>query len=137
MSNFYLYQGKSEIRPENVSATVFPLEKLLENPVYHDVNHIIYTDNWYTSLPSLDTVVKKGCHYVGTIKTNKKGLLFKFAKTGKGKSNRGDMKMQYCYRRGKQVYYVAWMDRKPVHILSTIKSYMTTCKRGVIHHDGS
>ena len=32
---------------------------------------------------------------------------------------------------GKQLYFIAWQDNKPVHMLSTFPAYRTTCKRSV------
>ncbi len=42
---FYLYRGKQEARPETVSATAYPAEKLLANEDYHNKCHILFTDN--------------------------------------------------------------------------------------------
>lgn len=47
--NFHLYRGKAENRPEGISATSFPCQKLLQNEKYHHRNYIMFTDNWINS----------------------------------------------------------------------------------------
>ena len=88
MTNFYLYQGKSENRPEGVPATLFPFHKLLNPKQYMNKNHIIYTDNWYTSISSLHVVLNFGNHYIGTVKTNRKGIPSLFTTKGNSKKKK-------------------------------------------------
>jgi hypothetical protein len=47
---FFMYQGATEVRPDDVPATLYPIVKLLENEEYHHKNNILSTDNWYTTL---------------------------------------------------------------------------------------
>ena len=135
MINVYLYEGSAENRPMNVPATLYPIQKLFE-PIgnYYDKGHIVATDNWYTSKQALlfvrDTLRN---HYVGTCKANKKdipkdGL---FQKVGRGKKKRGACKQMVITENGKNAYFVAWQDNKPVHILSTIKSGLHECQRRI------
>ena len=89
---FYLYRGKSELRPEGVPATTWPIFKLFTTKAeYKNKGHILATDNWYTSLEVALLVARSGNHFVGTCKTNKAGLpaAGKFPKTGNGKQQRG------------------------------------------------
>ena len=74
-------------------------------------------------------VTMSGNHFVGTIKTNKIGLPNdgKFPKTGPGKKQRGILKQMVSTWNGMACYFTAWMDKKPVHLLSTIMSKASTC----------
>ena len=56
MCNFYLYEGSAENRPVDVPATEYPFHKLLQNDKYENKNHIIFADNWYTSINTLTFV---------------------------------------------------------------------------------
>lgn len=127
---FYLYQGKSEQRPAGVSATLWPFHCLIGER-FKDRNHIFVTDNWYTSMNSMQFVINTGNHAIGTVKTNKSGLpeVGKFPKTGNGRKNRGESKQMKTNVNGKNVYFLAWQDNKPVHLLSTIPSELGKVKR--------
>jgi len=120
-----------------VPATLYPIHKLFQ-PIekYYKKNHIVATDNWYTSMAVLKYVRDDLCnHFVGTCKTNKKGIPKDgvFAKVGRGKQKRGACKqmMQQQTWDGKLAYFISWQDNKPVHILSTLKSGLRECKRRV------
>ncbi len=130
MTNFYLYEGAAENR-DGVSATLYPIIKLLNHDIYKGKRHIVATDNWYTSIDALKFVKSINAEYVGTIKTNKRGLPQEgiFPKKGRGKKARGVMKQMSCDLNGYKAYLNAWMDNKPVHILSTMRSYKTTVTR--------
>lgn len=69
-SSFYLYQGKAEHRPPDITATAYPALQLLRNPKFHHKGYILYTDNWFTSFQQLDIVSSRGIEMVGTIKGN-------------------------------------------------------------------
>jgi len=135
MHNVYLYEGSAENRPTNVPATLYPIHKLFQ-PVekYYKKNHIVATDNWYTSLAVLKYVRDDLCnHFVGTCKTNKKGIPKDgiFPKVGRGKQQRGACKQMVQNCSGKLAYFISWQDNKPVHILSTLKSGLRECQRRV------
>ena len=74
----YLYRGKQENRPANVSASSYPAYKLLDYPSYWDVNHVLFTDNWFTSLDQLEICLRRGIHFVGTVQQNRRGIPFSF-----------------------------------------------------------
>ena len=57
-----------------ISATAYPIHALLEPPKFHHRGHVLFTDNWYTSLQSVKICGERGIHSVGTIKANRKGL---------------------------------------------------------------
>ena len=132
---FYIYEGSAEVRPNNMSATEYPIWKLFTSiEKYKNRNHILVTDNWYTSIPNLENVLNSGNQSLGTIRTNKNGLPKKtgiFAKTGRNKQARGAMKQMVkpIGNTGKNGYLVAWQDNKPVHFLSSFPSFDGECQR--------
>jgi hypothetical protein len=79
-SNFYFYEGKAEMRPPGMEATVFPFYRLITNPggehpdQYRNKNHVLATDNWFTSIQAMDRVVASGNHMLGTVKANRSGI---------------------------------------------------------------
>lgn len=84
-SNFYLYEGKAEQRPPGIDATVYPFFKLFTSPgdgggedpdQYRNRNHVLATDNWFTSIPAVDLVLESGNHCLGTVKANRGGLSY-------------------------------------------------------------
>lgn len=121
LSNFCMYRGKDETRPPGMSATMFPVIKLTESLIYHNNNHVLGIDNWYTSVELVLALLDRGIHVCGTIRRNKtkipkNGL---FPDKGPRKRNRGDILCRTLSINGKQLFLTAWQDNKPVHCLST------------------
>jgi hypothetical protein len=87
--NFYLYRGKGreEDVGRHVTATMYPAVKLLAPPILHNKSYVLYTDNWYTSIPLSLEMQKIGIHTCGTVKSNIKGTSkqHQFAKTGRNR----------------------------------------------------
>ena len=133
MINMYLYRGKAEKRPNNVPATLYPIQKLFQPiELYYNKKHIVATDNWYTSMAALEYVRDTLRNdFVGTCKANKQGIPKDglFPKVGRGKQRRGAHKQMMKNDNGRKAYFTAWQDNKPVHILSTIKSGLIECHR--------
>ena len=132
LHDFYMYQGSSETRPTGMSATTYPLWQLLQSGRYDNNGHILFTDNWYTSLDAAYHCFQRGINYVGTIKTNRKSLPKNaiFPKKGKNKRTRGEMLgMTMQNEDGFNLYFTSWQDNKPVHILSTYPSYKKPYQR--------
>jgi Transposase IS4 len=93
--------------------------KLLEKEDYHQKNHILFTDNWFTSFEQLDICMRRGIHMVGTVRQKRKGIPFSF-KTNHGQRQhrqRGDfttVRSDFYISEtiSDTVYYTAWLDRK-------------------------
>ena len=70
LTNFFMYLGKDEQRPAGMPATLWPVIKLTEPALYHEKDHILCTDNWYTQVEGAVAVssAPRSMHYVGTIK---------------------------------------------------------------------
>lgn len=133
--NFYLYRGASEIRPDGISATMYPVTKLFNEKLWHS-KHILFLDNWYTGLPLLTWIIRTGSELIGTVKVNKEGLpaAGKMSKTGPNKKKRGECQQSVHDIPGEVIpkaYFTAWMDKKPVHILSTFGGGVGNCIRKV------
>jgi hypothetical protein len=131
LHKFYMYRGATEKRPNNVAASLWPTIKLLDDSIYHDKNHILSTDNWYTQIPQLEWCLARGIHVNGTVKTNKKYIPKEaiFRETGPNKKKRGDMKCMKIEKNGKTYYMTSWQDKRPVHLLHTYKTYKKTVQR--------
>jgi hypothetical protein len=132
--NFFMYQGRDEDRPQGMAATVFPIWYLLKDRTQWNKKMILYVDNWYTSIAVVTLCHAWGIHVVGTTRVNKKGLPKEgiFAKSGRTKRDRGAMK---CMAKPldangqDHLYFTAWMDSKPVHILHTTRPFQQTVER--------
>ena len=72
------------------------------------------------------------------MKTNKRKLpaIGKFARTGKNKKQRGESNEMTRDFNGKSAYFLAWMDKKPGHLLSSIKSYAAEVSRNTVNANG-
>jgi hypothetical protein len=95
--------------------------KLTDLPELKDLNHILATDNWYTSLEVAAFLIAFMIHLVGTIKSNRKGIPKEaiIPKIGVGKKDRGFMQTLKAKFKGNELYLNTWMDSKPVLVLST------------------
>ena len=94
---------------------------------FEGVNHILGLDNWYTSLELADLAFRCGFHIVGTIKANRRGIPAegKFAKTGPNVQPKGTIKIMKspAGEEGKFIYFTAFQDNKPVHLMSTFEPF--------------
>jgi hypothetical protein len=142
--SFFMYQGKDEDRSEydDCAATEYPVRKLFDAVKYPELqnkNHILCTDNWYTSVVLAVFLLSIGVYLIGTCKSNKKYIpragIYK--KTGPTKKERGEMSSMRCQLPGSLadfwVYFTSWMDNKPVHIVSTLPTSRSTVDR--VHKD--
>jgi len=84
------------------------------------LGHIVYMDNLFSSLPLADALLAANTHMVGTVRRRIKGFPLKRLTISK---TRGDSKQ---LQREDGVLATAWMDRKPVLLLSTFNPTTTT-----------
>ena len=122
--NLLLYQGKDEKRDKELTATEYPVHYLMNHEIFKNRNHLMFCDNWYSSINVVLICLAWGIHFVGTIKTNrsqlpKEGIL---PYKGVGAKARGFMHGFVNIIKGFSVYFYAWQDSKPVHMVSTIRS---------------
>jgi hypothetical protein len=128
-----LCAGAAEERDEGISATMQPIKVLFGDvPKFQNRNHVMSTDNYYTSPEVVELVTNTGNHFVGPVRANRRGIPKHalYQKTGRMKKDRGDlMQMQKVMANGKLMYLVCWMDKRPVHILNSMPSYLVPCNR--------
>lgn len=82
-------------------------------------NHICFMDNYYTSIPLLLQLERMGIKAAGTIRTNRKGLCQEVTIR---KTEHSQLKKTPGYSRWASygsLCYVAWFDKRPVHMLTT------------------
>jgi hypothetical protein len=129
--NFYMYRGKDEAADPELPATAAPVKRLMQSLSGSKVYHVVYLDNWYTSMECVKWLVQNKFGCVGTIKANRKNTPKDFMVKGTDKSGdpRGTMKQAVCEVEGEEVFFGSWKDKKAVHMLSTLASHIETCFR--------
>jgi hypothetical protein len=135
LSNFYLFRGKDSDRPADVSASAYPVVKLTEPQQYHHRNHICYIDNYFNGVKLLATLISRGIHGAGTVRSNRvkssarEISLFWSNSSKKGvRGKKGDRKQ---HKLGDNLYVTSWYDKKAVNMLHTYPSKMYTTKRNI------
>ena len=128
-------KGKDGERDKRVSATEWPVLKLLNLPIFFNIGLVVTTDNWYTALYLMCTLLEWGIHLFGTVRPNRKGLLKDrlFPKEGRGKRSRGRAEASSTTvsikGKDKKIYLICWQDNKPVHMLSSMETTMSEAVR--------
>lgn len=109
----YVHQTIFHVKGMGVSEFGQPYDVCdsLLKPHYHK-NHRLYVDNYYTSIPLCDKMLKKDIYVTGTVRANRRGLP---AKINSKQKLKGDLLAQ----RTGQLLAISWMDRKQVRMLST------------------
>ena len=82
-------------------------------------NHILLTDNYYTSATLAKSLLQKKIFLLGTVRINRWGfpdILKSDAKNFEKYADRGSTR----YVRGNQLLYQQWKDRRMVSMLSTV-----------------
>ena len=117
--NAAFYLGRTEestSKQQETSATMKAVLKILEPLSFK--NHIVHMDNYYTSIPLLNTLIKMGIRACGTIRTNRKGLCSEVAIK---KSEESVLKKNPGMIRWASygaLCFIAWFAKRPVHILT-------------------
>jgi hypothetical protein len=93
-----------------LSASDYPLIKLTDHYELHEKWHIVYADNWFSSVNAMHRLFQQGIHFVGTVRTNRKGIpgAAVFQKSGPGVQHRGAMKCMKLSHEGCDYYINAW-----------------------------
>lgn len=106
--NFDIYTGKQENRQGTLAEdVVLQLISMIDL-----VNHQLFFDNFFTSIPLLLQLKQKKIGATGTIRTNRK--LFPKELLVKDKLKRGEYKYCSC----NEISIVKWQDKKPVFVAS-------------------
>ena len=75
--------------------------------------YLLYTDNWYTSIPLLVKLNQRGIHLCGTVKSRIRGTPKDFQLKQK-EQPRGTMRQVTSNFNGVRMYYTSWQDSKVV-----------------------
>lgn len=112
--NAELYEGKNGGEAQTPGKVV---QKLVQP--YRGRGHIIFTDNFYTSVDLYSKLYLDGCMAVGTLRENRKEL--PRDSVGKKKELVKKLKRgESLYRQSDNMYCVTWKDTKNVYMLSTV-----------------
>ena len=101
----------------------------------HGRSHIVYHDNWFTSLPLAVKMAQapRGILSVGTIRTNRRHLPRDIVFPAKGANvrERGTIRCKKINVDGHDIYFTAWQDTKPVNMISPFKPNFVFVSRRV------
>ncbi|XP_003727691.1 piggyBac transposable element-derived protein 4-like [Strongylocentrotus purpuratus] len=112
--NLDLYEGKTQGERQNTFNVV---TNLSQN--YRGFGHVIFMDNFYTSVPLFNALYTSGFMAVGTLRENRKYLPSETV--GKKKQQVKQLaRGETLWRQSDKLYCVTWKDTKPVYILSTV-----------------
>ena len=113
-----------------ISATEYPVIRLMWDDYFHDRGVILCLDNWYMSPILMGTfMLPRGIHGVGTTKAMTRGLPTNFIIPKTGKIPRGTFSTASAVVPGGTLYFTSWQDSKPVHILSTFPTSIVEVNR--------
>ncbi|CAK1578837.1 unnamed protein product [Parnassius mnemosyne] len=132
---FIIYSGKEANEGSSNSQNLGVVGQTVMNflsVVPKQRNHIVYFDNYYTSLPLMCILAKQGIHSLGTIQRNRLGKTCKLpTKQDVMKSSipRGSYEEYVTNFEGIDMTTVSWKDNKQVVLAST---YVGACPVGNI-----
>ena len=124
---FFFYQSNDPIRKKdyaNLKTTVYPIVRLLAAARFHFKCYVLCTDNWYTSIEVVVWCYERGIYFIGTVRINRAGIPKAQAcikKDGRGTIKAFRTEYNIDLEKRKSIYFTSWVDKKPVHFLSTIK----------------
>jgi hypothetical protein len=133
--SFYMYRGKDEKRPKDITATMWPMTVLL-GPLKgcHNAGYIVWADNWFTGIGTVGECVKLGIDYVGTSRTNRQGDAFGKTTAIDTKGwERGTYRAKKATINGVDLYATQWQDSKLVSMISTLPSVLGKTTRKQVH----
>ncbi|XP_037826738.1 piggyBac transposable element-derived protein 3-like [Lucilia sericata] len=125
--SFEIYSGDDDHREENepnLGASANVVVRLARS-VPRFVNHVIFFDNYYTSVPLMVYLRTQGIYSIGTVRRPRLPL----CKLSQKFANRGDSEEYVGTFHGIDVTTVAWNDNKVVTMASTmagVKPYISS-----------
>lgn len=142
--DFMMYRGKDDSAWSNHCPTtqLYPVKVLTDDPRLHGKNHVLATNDWCTSLDTLVEVTSapKLMDFVGIVKADSKGLpsssVMIRQQVSNGRSEqRGTMKSRKV--KNENIYFTAWNDRTPVHILSSWQTKYSLVQQKIRDQNGN
>ncbi|VDI70876.1 Hypothetical predicted protein [Mytilus galloprovincialis] len=131
---FEIYIARnSEFEGENLGLTAAVVLNLTKGMEYK--GHIVYTDNFYTSVVLGFNLRARGIGMVGTIRCNRKG----YPKTLSTVKDKQLQRGQFRYEMSDNMLACVWKDKRLVHFLSTVYKPVTVQigrrnKQGVVEN---
>ena len=114
LCSFNIYAGKCTAQKE-VGLAANVVKKLVEP--FHDNNHVLYCDNYFTSVGLVLDLAANGIYYVGTIKSNSIGLPAQL----KGKLKQLARGNYICVSdEQRHINFYAYHDRKMVRFITNV-----------------
>lgn len=106
-----LYMGKGTNTCENTSVATSVVMELMQNHL--NKGHILYTDNYYTSIELAKSLLANKTHLVGTMRKNKKNV------PNKELSEKIPKGQMICLENGDGIVVTKWQDKREVRMLSS------------------
>ncbi|KAE8740588.1 hypothetical protein FOCC_FOCC013888, partial [Frankliniella occidentalis] len=109
---FIVYTGKTSAADSKLPVSQKAVTDLAED--YLDEGRTIYADNWYSGIPLVEFLRQRRTLYVGTIRTNRRGLP---ADLVQAKLKKGEILGRQC-QHGTKVF--KWFDKRAVTTVSSV-----------------
>ncbi len=109
-SSGYVYDFEIYTAQPGVSNRPTDVVLRLAEPLFH-LEHIIYTDNYYTCPELAEKLAENNTHLVGNVRRNRKGMPTMETKLKKGETD---------FRRKGSMMVLRWQDTREVNTLTTI-----------------
>lgn len=116
-SNFEVYCGKQRLGPYDVSNKFYDIVQRLSQEIKRS-NRNITMDNYYTSVPLADDLIKKGLTIIGTLKANKKEIPPQFITASREVGS-----CLYRFQYDKMLAFIQTKRNKCVLLLSTMHDF--------------
>ena len=121
--NFEIYTGK--IYPSREMPDIGPSGNIvlkLAEVIPRDKNHVLFFDNWFTSLKLLCTLHSQGIHSTGTIRSNRMGSCRLIDDKQLKIRGRGSYEEREGTVAGVSIRILKWFDNRAVTLASTFAS---------------
>lgn len=115
---FEVYVGKSSVSASKLGITGDLVMHLCENLPKHK-NHKVYFDNYFTSLPLLQSLKENGILALGTLRPNRMVGAQKLLKTDKDLKSEGRGSYDWRVDCLSDIRLLKWYDNSIVHLAST------------------
>jgi hypothetical protein len=107
--HFEVYQGK-ELHPSPLGSTFDTVMRMTAD--YQKKQHILFTDNWFTSPAVLDELKRRGIRCCGSVKRNRKGM------PAISDDQVSDLRQgQWIQRQKGDITVAVWRDKKVMWLL--------------------
>ena len=133
----FLSRGKEEKRPEGMSAVAYPVWVLTNFSDIHNNAHILGLCDRYGRIEVTNLLADRGIDYIIKVRTKQKGLPSDCIFTNKGASKtlEDSIAVRESIGHSHAMYFTAYKDKYPLHLLSSIPPSISAYKRKVYDKD--